>query len=190
MNSNPPHQAAFQTFATTPSRPVRSLRKFQSHQNLSSSPSSAFPPFPPQLASPFSPGELQDRDTTQLNAQNNGESALQRSRGRSRSNSDVTLNSMASSQAPRRHPGSRKSGSMGFAGKRSGLEVLLRDGPSGNNVAEGLEELRYLILSTRVDADSDGMVWMLSPTRPVLKDNLETNIRLSACSLLIGSMYG
>ena len=175
MNSNPPHQAVFQSFATTPSRPVRSLRKFQSHQNLSSSPSSTFPPFPPQLDDPFSPGRPLDREITQLNAQNNGESASQLSRGRSRSNSDVTLNSMASSQAPGRHPGSRKSGSMGFTGKRSGLEVLLRDGPSGNNVAAGLEELRYLILSTRVDADGDGMVLTMSPTCPILQGNLGTN---------------
>lgn len=65
---------------------------------------------------------------------------------------------MASSQGPRRLTASRKSGSMGLVGKRSGLDALLRDGPPGNNVAMGLEELRYLILSARVDADSDGMV--------------------------------
>lgn len=37
------------------------------------------------------------------------------------------------------------------------MENLLRDGPQGN-VREGLQELKYLVLSTRVDADADGMV--------------------------------
>lgn len=159
MNPNPPPPAPFPTFTTTPNRPVRSLRKFQSHQNLSSSPSSStLPPYPPQLDGSFDPGGPLDRDSTPQQAQNNGEAASQRSRGRSRSNSDVTLHSMASSQGPRRLTASRKSGSMGLVGKRSGLDALLRDGPPGNNVAMGLEELRYLILSARVDADSDGMV--------------------------------
>lgn len=51
----------------------------------------------------------------------------------------------------------RKTGS-GVGVKRSILESLLRDGPQHGDAAEGLQELRYLVLSTRVDADGDGMV--------------------------------
>ncbi|KAL1956853.1 hypothetical protein VTO42DRAFT_6701 [Malbranchea cinnamomea] len=157
MNSNSQSQLPFPIFATTHTRPVRALRKFQSHQNLSSSPSSSSlnPPQPHHFDSQFTPHPLPESGvSSQQHLQNEGEAAPPTSRGRSRSNSDVTLNSFGSSQAPRR---SRKSGSMGFAGKRSGLEILLRDGPPNNDVAAGLEELRYLILSSRVDADSDGM---------------------------------
>lgn len=42
--------------------------------------------------------------------------------------------------------------------KRSLLESYLRDGPLDGNLAEGMQELRYLVLSTRVEADVDGMV--------------------------------
>jgi cell cycle arrest protein BUB2 len=34
----------------------------------------------------------------------------------------------------------------------------LRDGPQSSNPHEGLRELKYLVLSSRVDADGDGMV--------------------------------
>lgn len=51
----------------------------------------------------------------------------------------------------------RKTGSS-VGVKRSGLETLLREGPPNGDILEGLQELRYLILSTRVDADHDGMV--------------------------------
>lgn len=50
----------------------------------------------------------------------------------------------------------RKTGSS-VGVKRSGLETLLREGPPNGDILEGLQELRYLILSTRVDADHDGM---------------------------------
>jgi cell cycle arrest protein BUB2 len=38
------------------------------------------------------------------------------------------------------------------------LENLLRDGPQNSNPHEALRELKYLVLSSRVDADGDGMV--------------------------------
>lgn len=38
------------------------------------------------------------------------------------------------------------------------LESLLRDGPQNGKTAESLQELKYLVLSSRVDADGDGMV--------------------------------
>lgn len=42
--------------------------------------------------------------------------------------------------------------------KRSMLETFLRDGPQNGDLAGGLHELRYLVLSSRVEADGDGMV--------------------------------
>ena len=42
--------------------------------------------------------------------------------------------------------------------KRSVLESYLRDGPQNGDMIEGLQELRYLVLSSRVEADADGMV--------------------------------
>jgi cell cycle arrest protein BUB2 len=42
--------------------------------------------------------------------------------------------------------------------KRSLLENFLRDGPPSGDPREGLQELKYLVLSSRVDADGDGMV--------------------------------
>lgn len=60
--------------------------------------------------------------------------------------------------APSQRRPARKTGS-GFGLKRSLLENMLRDGPQNGNTHEALQELKYLILSTRVDADGDGMVW-------------------------------
>ncbi|KAL1970482.1 hypothetical protein VTN77DRAFT_4126 [Rasamsonia byssochlamydoides] len=51
----------------------------------------------------------------------------------------------------------RKTGSSGFPLKRSNLENLLREGPEEGKVLEALQELRLLVLSSRVDADGDGM---------------------------------
>lgn len=42
--------------------------------------------------------------------------------------------------------------------KRSLLESLIRDGPQNGKTREALQELKYLVLSYRVDADGDGMV--------------------------------
>lgn len=52
---------------------------------------------------------------------------------------------------------SRKTGS-GVGVKRSMLETFLRDGPQNGDLVGGLQELRYLVLSSRVEADGDGMV--------------------------------
>lgn len=38
------------------------------------------------------------------------------------------------------------------------MESFLRDGPQNGDMVEGLQELRYLVLSSRVEADADGMV--------------------------------
>jgi hypothetical protein len=78
---------------------------------------------------------------------------------RLRANSDLTASHMTGFTSSSQRPApSRKGFSGESTGKRSSLEILLRDGPTGGNVDASLQELRYLILSSRVDADSDGMV--------------------------------
>ncbi|KKK18003.1 hypothetical protein AOCH_006407 [Aspergillus ochraceoroseus] len=53
-------------------------------------------------------------------------------------------------------------------------QTLLRDGPQQGNVQEALQELRYLVLSTRVEADGDGMstyrvyLWLILLDIPLL----------------------
>lgn len=42
-------------------------------------------------------------------------------------------------------------------GRKSSLEILVRDGPPGANVEQGLSDLRYHILSSRVEAGKEGM---------------------------------
>lgn len=130
-------------------RTMRSLRKIQSHQLLSSSQLSQ----PSSARSSAGPEELSQ--PTQL------DSPLRlRTHRRARSNSDASTREPPAIGTQRRS--GRKTGS-GFGIKRSVLETLLRDGPQQGNVREGLQELRYLILSTRVEADADGMVCFLSP---------------------------
>ncbi|KAL4802693.1 rab-GTPase-TBC domain-containing protein [Aspergillus unguis] len=126
-------------------RTMRGLRKIQSHQHLSTGPSLSS-----QVSSARSsagPDELSK--PTQLDSP-----VRLRTHRRARSNSDAS-----SRDAPKlptqRRPG-RKTGS-GFGLKRSLLEALLRDGPQHGNIQEALQELRYLVLSTRVEADNDGM---------------------------------
>ncbi|WEW58766.1 CDC16 protein [Emydomyces testavorans] len=132
----------------------RTLRKFQSHQNLSSK---------VQLLSTHSRqhshrNSLYPRDKTEQDGNQSQAQAISTpAHGRHRSNSDVTSPTAVRNLAHKPRSSARKSGSLGFPGRRSGLEILLRDGPRGNNLATALEELRYLILSSRVDADGDGM---------------------------------
>ncbi|KAA8643560.1 hypothetical protein EYZ11_003201 [Aspergillus tanneri] len=130
-------------------RTIRSLRKIQSHQILSSKPSmSGLPSQPSTARSSAGPDEL-----SQPQAQLDSPVRLRMHR-RTRSNSDASSRDPPAI-ATQRRPG-RKTGS-GFGIKRSVLESLLRDGPQQGNIQEGLQELRYLILSTRVEADADGM---------------------------------
>ncbi|KAL2813620.1 rab-GTPase-TBC domain-containing protein [Aspergillus cavernicola] len=147
-SSQPPTQAQLNlaALAGSPSpRTMRGLRKIQSHHNLSSGPSLS------QLSSARSsagPEELSK--PAQLDSP-----VRLRSHRRARSNSDASSREVPALPTQRR-PG-RKTGS-GFGVKRSLLETLLRDGPpQQGNVEEALQELRYLVLSTRVEADGDGM---------------------------------
>ncbi|KAL6230437.1 hypothetical protein BDW75DRAFT_72583 [Aspergillus navahoensis] len=147
MSSQPPTQAQLNlaALAGSPSpRTMRGLRKIQSHQHLSSR---------PPLISRVSFDSASARPE-ELSKPAQLESPVRlRTHRRARSNSD------ASSRDPpkisTRRPG-RKTGS-GVGLKRSLLESLLRDGPPQGDIQEALQELRYLVLSTRVEADGDGM---------------------------------
>ncbi|KAL2374940.1 hypothetical protein RJ035_002192 [Blastomyces gilchristii] len=157
------------------SQTTRTLRRYQSHQSLSSH----SPTFPPQPRPPLHRNTASHRERTEENAASQNMQPyvpMTRTRARTRSNSDVTANSLAAFQQqhqqyhdhehhqpqPHKRPtGGRKSGSLGLQGKRSGLDALLREGPPEDSIASGLQDLRYLVLSNRVDSDSDGM----SPNR-------------------------
>ncbi|KAL2863932.1 rab-GTPase-TBC domain-containing protein [Aspergillus lucknowensis] len=147
MSSQPPTQAQLDLAALAGSsspRTMRGLRKIQSHHNLSSGLSLS------QVTSARSsggPGDLSK--PTQLDSP-----VRLRAHRRARSNSDASTRGAPVIPTQRR-PG-RKTGS-GFGVKRSLLETLLRDGPQQGNAQEALQELRYLVLSTRVEADGDGM---------------------------------
>ncbi|KAB8070274.1 rab-GTPase-TBC domain-containing protein [Aspergillus leporis] len=124
-------------------RTMRSLRKIQSHQLLSSTLSSQ----PSSARTSAGPDELSQ--PTRLDSP-----VRLRTHRRARSNSDASTREPPAIGTQRR--AGRKTGS-GFGIKRSALESQLRDGPQQGNVREGLQELRYLILSMRVEADADGM---------------------------------
>lgn len=154
MNPRAPSHSHLPGNATLSPQSTRTLRRFQSHQALSTTVTTA--------------SSSQSRVYGHRHSLNPRESdppfltspppAQPTSHKRARSNSDAAKNSAIGVQSYRRPTASRKSGSIGHTGKRSGLEALLRDGPPGNNISGGLEEIRYLILSTRIDADIDGMV--------------------------------
>ncbi|RJE18142.1 mitotic check point protein [Aspergillus sclerotialis] len=127
---------------------MRTIRKIQSQQTLSSN------------NNPPSTARQSRQHSTRLSAGAEDLSKLPQPapsrpppHRRARSNSDASHEPVVSPTLKRP---ARKTGS-GFGVKRSVLESLLRDGPQNGNIMEGLQELRYLILSTRVDADADGM---------------------------------
>ncbi|KAL2808157.1 rab-GTPase-TBC domain-containing protein [Aspergillus granulosus] len=147
MSSQPPTQAQLNlaALAGSPSpRTMRGLRKIQSHHNLSSG---------PLVSHVSSARSSTGPDELSRPAQLDSPVRL-RSHRRARSNSDASSRDAPAIPTVRR-PG-RKTGS-GFGVKRSLLETLLRDGPQQGNIQEALQELRYLVLSTRVEADGDGM---------------------------------
>lgn len=154
MNPKSQSQLSLPTFGLPSPESTRTLRKFQSHQNLS---------FNSQLQR--NNASHRDRwDEAPQHHHTQLPSAL--SHGRLRSNSDIVTSNNLAAPTRRRPASGRKSGAMGISGKRSDLDTLLRDGPPQGNVVVGLQELRYLILSTGVDSDIDGMVrWM--PENPV-----------------------
>lgn len=151
----------------TPASPrtMRTLRKIQSHQVLNTSNALI--------------AQTQSRGPSGASAADNSTLAVSarvparsQSHRRLRSNSDAAAREAALEvPATQRRP-ARKTGS-GVGIKRSLLENLLRDGPQNDKTREALQELKYLVLSSRVDADGDGMV-RASPTTLRAKAKPET----------------
>ncbi|KAJ5787945.1 hypothetical protein N7457_002935 [Penicillium paradoxum] len=132
-------------------RTMRTLRKIQSHQVLSTSSaliaqtqtSHHSGPYENQLESPAVPGTA-TRARAHRRARSNSDAASREAR-------EVVIIPPVTQRRPARKTGS------GIGIKRSLLENFLRDGPQHENPNEGLRELKYLVLSCRVDADGDGM---------------------------------
>lgn len=131
-------------------RTMRTLRKIQSHQILSSNPSAFSGPTSHLSTARSSANAEELAQQAQLDSP-----VRLRTHRRARSNSDAGSGERPILQTQKRS--GRKTGS-GFGIKRSVLESLLRDGPQNGDVDNALKELRYLVLSTRVEADGDGMV--------------------------------
>ncbi|KAJ5893278.1 hypothetical protein N7495_004969 [Penicillium taxi] len=124
-------------------RTLSRLRKIRSHQVLTTS--SAL------IAQTQSsrPG-LHRTDSERIRTPNSAARAPINRRARSSSDASRDSNLAASQRRPARKTGS------GVGIKRSLLENFLRDGPGGNT-QEGLQELKYLVLTAKVEADGDGM---------------------------------
>jgi cell cycle arrest protein BUB2 len=154
------------TFAVPPASPQspRKLRKFQSHQSLTSTAFSSFgQPLPTTTTVTGNNGSgNRQRDvagngaTTDIQLDTN---VRPRTRGRSNSESGSSNPTPLMTGTARPKRPARKTDSSGYFIKRSGLDALLRDGPADGRLLETLQELRLMVLSNRVDADSDGMVW-------------------------------
>ncbi|KAJ5219393.1 uncharacterized protein N7498_001492 [Penicillium cinerascens] len=132
-------------------RTMRTLRKIQSHQVLTTSNALIA-----QTQSSRPGSRAADLGSTISTANNTARAPVHR---RARSNSDAATREAAQAAlvpVPTQRRPARKTGS-GVGLKRSLLENLLRDGPQNGRTPEALQELKYLVLSTRVDADGDGM---------------------------------
>ncbi|KAJ5678498.1 uncharacterized protein N7477_004131 [Penicillium maclennaniae] len=129
-------------------RTMRTLRKIQSHQVLTTSNALIA-----QTQSSRSGARGAESGSSSNNSNNTIRAPTHR---RARSNSDAAAREAALAQVSTQRRPARKTGS-GIGLKRSFLENLLRDGPQHGNTQEALQELKYLVLSTRVDADGDGM---------------------------------
>ncbi|KAJ5486634.1 hypothetical protein N7530_000934 [Penicillium desertorum] len=133
----------------TPASPrtMRTLRKIQSHQVLSTSSA---------LIAQTQASRQAGSHEADPSAATPGAATRARAHRRARSNSDAASREAAATPPANQRRPARKTGS-GIGVKRSLLENLLRDGPQSSNPHEGLRELKYLVLSSRVDADGDGM---------------------------------
>lgn len=151
-----PHPSWGLTGPETPASPrtMRTLRKIQSHQVLTTSNALIA-----QTQSRPSPARTVGSNSTDSPG---GTTTRTLTHRRARSNSDAAAReaALAAPIQTQRRP-ARKTGS-GIGVKRSLLENLLRDGPQNGKTHEGLQELKYLVLSTKVDADGDGMVRALT----------------------------
>ncbi|KAI7970191.1 hypothetical protein EIK77_008418 [Talaromyces pinophilus] len=158
------------TFAVPPTSPQspRKLRKFQSHQSLTST---AFSSFGQPLSTTTTATASNGNGNRQRDIASNGATTdiqsdtnvRPRTRGRSNSESGSSYPTPLMTGTVRTKRPARKTDSSGYFIKRSGLDVLLRDGPADGRLLETLQELRLMVLSNRVDADSDGMVCHIPP---------------------------
>lgn len=158
------------TFAVPPASPQspRKLRKFQSHQSLTSTAFSSFgQPLPTTtIASTVNGSGSRQRDVAGNGANTDFQSNTNvrpRTRGRSNSDSGSSNPTPLTTGTVRTKRPARKTDSSGSFIKRSSLDALLRDGPADGRLLETLQELRLMVLSNRVDADSDGMVCLCCP---------------------------
>ncbi|KAJ5911903.1 uncharacterized protein N7473_001206 [Penicillium subrubescens] len=129
-------------------RTMRTLRKIQSHQVLTTSSA---------LIAQTQSSHLSATRGTDTGLSATSGSTIRTPARRPRSNSDAAaLEASLVAPIPTQRRPARKTGS-GVGIKRSLLENLVRDGPQNGNTKEALQELKYLVLSTGVDADGDGM---------------------------------
>lgn len=136
----------------SPQKP-RTVRRLQSHNQLSSN--------SPSLIT-------QQRQQQQQNQQYRQVSGLTKKESRDNvsSNAQTQLGNVPSrTRAHSDAPASMKKPSTGRRpyglsnhGRKSSLEVMLREGPTGDNLEACLNDLRYKILTSKVDAYPDGMV--------------------------------
>lgn len=150
--ANPQPSWAFTGFEAPASpRTMRTLRKIRSHQVMTTSRDliAQTQPNRPAVSRPSDDCATKTSPNATIRATTHR---------RARSNSDAATREAALvASAPIQRRPARKTGS-GVGLKRSLLENFLRDGPQHGKPHESLQELKYLILSTRVDADGDGMV--------------------------------
>ncbi|KAI9813141.1 MAG: hypothetical protein M1827_004362 [Pycnora praestabilis] len=158
-------------------RTHRTIRRLQSAQTLSSNPPTSNTP---SLISQQRQHQQRTISSTHKDPQSSHPPPVPSlpSHNRSRSNSDAAVASISSAGPPARRTAlTRKIVGPAAVGKSTTLDALLRDGPSGGDVAGGLRELRYLVLADGVTSDSDGMsslriyIWLILLCAPPLPTN-------------------
>lgn len=125
---------------------TRTVRRLQSHQQLSSN--------SPSLITQQRQQQQQSQGLNTRESKEQLQSLVQTpllNSGRTRANSDAPMSFIKKPSSTRRLPASATHG------RKSSLEILMRDGPSGGNTEQGLSDLRYLILSSHVEAGKEGM---------------------------------
>lgn len=150
-------QSAFVVPAVAPPSP-RKLRKYQSHQSLTSSAFSSFGQPLSAVTSAGGEGKTRPREVPGTQDAQTEPTARPRTRARSNSESGPShAPSLTTGSVKAKRP-ARKTDSSGYLIRKSGLDALLREGPVDGKFLEKLQELRLMVLSNQVDADSDGMV--------------------------------
>lgn len=138
----------------SPQKP-RTVRRLQSYNQLSSSNS-------PSLIT------QQRQQQHQQQSQRNASTSLAKKESKDNISSNAQSQSVSIPTRTRAHsdaPIAMKKGSSnrrpyGLShGRKSSLEVMLREGPVNDNLEACVNDLRYKILTSKVDAYPDGMVF-------------------------------